>query len=68
MPRKGAPALDDDDFPIAGYDTLRASQIIEQLPDLDLDELDMVQEREEQTKNRATVLRRVVERIEVLEA
>ena len=68
MPRKGALALDDDDFPIAGYDTLRASQIIEQLPDLDLDELDMVQEREEQTKNRATVLRRVVERIEVLEA
>ncbi|MGH9178104.1 MAG: hypothetical protein ACRD0N_06075, partial [Acidimicrobiales bacterium] len=57
----------DDGFPIAGYDTLRASQIIAQLDDLSLDELDMVREREEQGKNRATVVRQVDVRIEALE-
>ena len=68
-PAPAAAMLDgDDDFPIAGYDKLRASQIVAQLADLDLDELDMVQEREEQTKNRATVLRQVVSRIDALEA
>lgn len=67
-PVSAAAGPDDDGFPIAGYDTMRSSQIVALLVDLDLDELDMVQEREEQGKNRATVLRRVVERIDQLEA
>lgn len=58
----------DDDFPVEGYDSLRSSQILELLPDLTLDELDMVREREEQGKNRATVIRRVDVRIAELEA
>ncbi len=64
----GGSGPDADGFPIAGYETMRSSQIIAMLADLDLDELDMVQEHEEQGKNRATVLRRVVERIDQLEA
>ncbi len=64
----GGTGPDADGFPIAGYDSMRSSQIVAVVADLDLDELDMVQEREEQGKNRATVLRRVVERIDELEA
>ena len=63
-----APLGDDFDFPIEGYDNLRASQILERLGDLDLDELDMVREREEQGKNRATIIRRVDTLIDELEA
>ena len=60
--------VDDLDFPIPDYDSLRASQILDQLGDLSLDELDMVREREEQGKNRATIIRRVDLRIDALEA
>ena len=58
---------DDLEFPIEDYDDLRVNQIIPLLAELDLDELDMVREREEQGKNRATVISRVDERIAVLE-
>lgn len=64
---RGADAADLD-FPIADYDSLRASQVLDQLGDLSLDELDMVREREEQGKNRATIIRRVDLRIDALEA
>ena len=63
-----APPEEDEDFPIAGYNRLRASQILEELEGLTLDELDMVREREERGKNRATIIRRVDLRIDQLEA
>ena len=59
---------DDTDFPIEGYNNLRASQILAHLEELSLDELDMVREREEQGKNRATIIKRVDIRIDELEA
>jgi hypothetical protein len=62
------PMPEDDGFPIPGYDSMRASQILERLPELRLEELDMVREREEQGKNRATIIRRVDLRIDELEA
>ncbi len=54
-----ASAVAVEDFPIEGYDTLRVSQILPALDGLDLDDLDAVREREEQGKNRTTVLRRI---------
>lgn len=54
-----APAVAVEDFPIEGYDTLRVSQILPALDELDVDDLDTVREREEQGKNRTTVLRRI---------
>ena len=54
-----ASAVAVEDFPLDGYDTLRVSQILPALDSLDLDELDVVREREEQGKNRTTVLRRI---------
>ena len=63
-----AATIEDSDFPIDGYDSLRASQILTHLDELTLDELDMVREREEQGKNRATVIKRVDSRIDELEA
>lgn len=57
-----------DDFPIDGYDTLRVSQILPALDGLDLDDLDVVREREEQGKNRTTVLRRIDTLMDELEA
>ncbi|HUP69104.1 MAG TPA: hypothetical protein VM142_04735 [Acidimicrobiales bacterium] len=54
-----ASAVAVEDFPLEGYDTLRVSQILPALDDLDLDDLDIVREREEQGKNRTTVLRRI---------
>ncbi|MFP5377107.1 MAG: hypothetical protein ACLGIO_10075, partial [Acidimicrobiia bacterium] len=66
--RQPEPEPDDEDFPIPGYDSLRASQVVDRLPDLGLDELDLVREREERGKNRATVIRRIDLRIDELEA
>ena len=58
----------DEDFPIEDYDDLRANEILPLLPELDLDELDMVREREERGKNRATIINRIDDLIEELEA
>ncbi|MDQ3681018.1 MAG: hypothetical protein M3378_10855 [Actinomycetota bacterium] len=55
-------------FPIADYDELRVSEILPLLPELDLDELDMVREREEAGKRRLTVINRIDELMDELEA
>ena len=57
----------DDDFPIPRYDDLRVSQIQPLLGRLDLDDLDLVREREELGKNRPTLLRMIDSRIDALE-
>jgi hypothetical protein len=59
------PALE---FPIDDYDSLKVNEIVPRLAGLDLDQLDMVREREEQGKNRATVLSRIDDRMDALEA
>ena len=61
---------DDDDgyFPIEDYDDLRVAEIVPLIPQLELDELDMVREREAAGKARATVLNRLDQRIAELEA
>jgi len=58
----------DEDFPIERYDTRRVGEILPLLAELDLDELDLVREREEQGKGRATVLARIDQLIDRLEA
>lgn len=55
-------------FPIDGYDDLKVSEILPLLDDLDLDQLDMVLEREENNKKRGTVMSRVNELMDRLEA
>ncbi|HVM39730.1 MAG TPA: hypothetical protein VM618_02990, partial [Acidimicrobiia bacterium] len=55
------PAGEELEFPIADYDELKVSEIVPLLPELDDDELDMVREREEDTKGRATILNRIDE-------
>lgn len=56
------PGDDDDDFfPIADYDDLRVAEILPLLPELYEDELDIVEERERGTKNRASVLNRIAQ-------
>jgi len=59
---------DDDDFPIDGYDSRRVGEILPLLAELDVDELDIVREHEEGGKGRATVLARIDQLIEQLEA
>jgi hypothetical protein len=44
------------EFPIADYDDLTEDEIVPLLPELDEEELDMVEERERLTKSRPTVL------------
>jgi len=61
-------AVDDDDFPIERYDSRRVGEILPLLAELDIDELDLVREREEQGKGRATVLARIDQLIDKLEA
>jgi hypothetical protein len=46
-------------FPIADYDDLKVGEIVSLLPELDVEELEMVREREEAGKNRSTILTRV---------
>jgi hypothetical protein len=46
-------------FPIEDYDELLVSEILPLLPELDPDELELVREREESGKARATLLRRI---------
>ncbi|HVF73681.1 MAG TPA: hypothetical protein VM938_01425 [Acidimicrobiales bacterium] len=61
-------AVPDVEFPIEDYDKLKVGEIIPLLPELDLDELDAVREREESGKNRATIIKRVDELIDELES
>ena len=58
----------DDDFPIERYDSRRVGEILPLLAELDVDELDEVREHEERGKGRATVLARIDQLIEQLEA
>jgi hypothetical protein len=60
--------VEDDDFPIERYDSRRVGEILPLLAELDVDELDLVREREEQGKSRATVLARIDQLIDQLEA
>ena len=55
-------------FPVRGYDDLTVAEILPQLDDLNADELDAVAEREETTKNRSSVLNRIDELLDELEA
>jgi hypothetical protein len=49
----------DDDFPIEDYDELLVSEILPLLAELDVDELEVVRDREQGGKARATLLRRI---------
>jgi hypothetical protein len=55
-------------FPIADYDELRVSEILPLLPELDLDELDVVRARELAGKRRSAVIDRIDDLIDELEA
>jgi hypothetical protein len=57
----GAPAVteDDDGFPIAQYDRMRATELMAQLPSLDRNQLEAVRQRESAGKNRFTIMSRV---------
>src|SRR5207248_6040739 len=50
---------DEEVFPIADYDDLKAAEVVSLLPELDDDELDDVRDREERGANRATVVNRI---------
>ena len=63
-----ADAVPDVAFPIEDYDKLKVGEIIPLLPELDLDELDVVREHEVGGKNRATIVKRIDELIDELEA
>ncbi len=52
---------DEDFFPIEDYDELSVGEILPLLPELYDDELDVVEDRERATKNRAAVLNRLAE-------
>ncbi len=58
-----AGAVGDDDFPIAGYDDLRASEILRLIPDLDPSQLEAVRAREAAGMNRFTVVSRIDARL-----
>jgi hypothetical protein len=66
-PTRAMPAVGRDEFPIEDYDDLRVSDILPLLTDLDLDELEMVREREVDGKDRSTIIKRIDERIDQLE-
>ena len=55
-------------LPIADYDNLRVNQILPALADLDLDQLEAVAQHEENNKNRTTVLNRIDDLMDELEA
>ena len=56
-----APVPSDGALPIAGYDTLAASQVVARLEGLDADELEAVREYEAAHRNRKTVLGKVAQ-------
>ncbi|MDQ6728712.1 MAG: hypothetical protein M3066_21525 [Actinomycetota bacterium] len=59
MPAMATSAEDADGFPIAGYDDLRATELLGQLPGLDRNQLEAVRDREASGKNRFTIMSRV---------
>jgi hypothetical protein len=62
MPIVSSPASageDEDGFPIADYDRLRATELLAQLPTLDRNQLEAVRERESSGKNRFTIMSRI---------
>jgi hypothetical protein len=62
------PASSAADLPIDDYDALKVNEILPLLDDLDLDELEAVAQHEETTKNRTTILNRIDDRMDELEA
>ncbi len=50
---------DDEDFPIADYDELRATDLLRRLSALDRNQLEAVRARESEAKNRFTILSRI---------
>jgi hypothetical protein len=50
---------DEDGFPVADYDRLRATELLARLPDLDRNQLEAVRQREASGKNRFTVMSRI---------
>ncbi|MDP8993325.1 MAG: hypothetical protein M3N31_09800, partial [Actinomycetota bacterium] len=67
-PSAVAVAEEDAAFPIADYDELRVSEILPLLPELDLDELAVVRDREVSGKNRSAVIDRIDDLMDELEA
>jgi hypothetical protein len=59
IPVTGGASEDADGFPIAGYDQLRATELLAQLPALDRNQLEAVRQRESSGKNRFTIMSRV---------
>lgn len=67
-PTTSMPAVGGGALPIANYDSLRVNEILPALDDLDLDQLETVAQHEESHKNRTTVLNRIDDRMDELEA
>jgi hypothetical protein len=67
-PTSVLPAVSAGELPIAGYDELRVNEILPKLDDLDLDQLELVAQHEEDNKNRTTVLNRIDQLMDELEA
>jgi hypothetical protein len=59
IPIASGPAEDEDGFPISGYDRLRATELLAQLPALDRNQLEAVRQRESAGKNRFTIMSRI---------
>ena len=59
VPATPTVTADDDGFPVADYDRLRATELLARLPLLDRNQLEAVREREASGKNRFTVMNRI---------
>ena len=57
----------DDEFPLPGYDDLKVSDILPALATLDLDQLEQVAQREEDGKNRSSIISRIDQLMDDLE-
>lgn len=68
VPTEDAEVDADGELPIAGYDRLRASDIMPLLADLDASQLQQVRAHEESRKHRFTVLRRIDDELAAREA
>jgi hypothetical protein len=60
-PTVSTDAVDVDDLPIAGYDSLSASQVVGRLASLTVDELDAVESYEAAHRSRRTILAKVAQ-------
>jgi hypothetical protein len=59
MPLVSVPEEDEDEFPIAGYEQMRATDLLRQLGALDRNQLEAVRDREASGRNRFTVMNRI---------